>query len=108
MKHIYEAMATAEMVGKLPYTGDVLRLSNVDESMVAYIYFQECDEQGNHFVMELLKKQTDDSDRRYRSSKRDNGFEAVLDLFREHGDVLIPSGSFLCTVQCTHEQRIGE
>ena len=108
MKRVYDAMATAELTGKLPHTGKVLRLSNINDSMVAHIYFQECDEQGDYFVTELLTKQTDDSDSRYYRDRHDNGFEAVLALFREHEDALIPAGSFLCTVMCTHEQRIGQ
>lgn len=105
MKNIYEAMSTSELVGKLPYTDDVLKISNLSESLIIHIYFQECDEQGNYFVAEIMD--STDGIRKFYHNRYDNGFEAVLAIFQEHEKTLIPSGSFMCSVFCTHEQRIA-
>ena len=104
MKNMYAAMEVSELSGKLPYTDDVLKISNLNESLVIHIYFQVCDEQGDYFVVEIMEKSqgvTAMSIDRY-----DNGFEAVLEIFREYENILIPPGSFLSTGYCTHEQRI--
>ena len=105
MKNIYEAMSTAELTGKLPHTDDVLRISNLSESLVIHIYFQVCDEQGDYFVAAIVDNT--DGIRKFYHNRYDNGFEAVLEIFREYEDVLIPAGSFMGSVFCTHEQRIA-